>query len=94
MYKLPMPRVDKKRKLVCVYSSQLCMFEIRMITAKGKVSKMFAPEVAFTAEIRAAFRRFTVPFAQFRAVAGVQKSDYKSWNAYIEGIWRRATSRK
>lgn len=89
-----MPRVDKGRKLVCVYSSKLGMFEIRMITSKGRVSKMFAPQVAFTEDIREAFKRFTVPFARFRAVPGVEKSACKSWNGYIEAVWQRATSKK
>lgn len=83
-----MPRVDRKRKLVCVYSTELKMFEVRMITNKGLVSKMFAPEVAFTDDIREAFRRFSVPLAGFRAVANIHKEKYRSWNEYIQGVWK------
>lgn len=90
MNKTPMPRVDKKRKLVCVYSTTLKMFEVRMITNKGKVSKMFNPEVAFTDDIRNAFRRFTVPFAGFKSVPAVNKMKCTSWNDYIETVWRTA----
>lgn len=90
MTRPPMPRADKKRKLVCVYSTQLNMYEVRMITNKGKVAKTFAPQVAFTQDIRVAFRRFTVPLAGFRSVPDVHKEECRSWNDYIETVWRKA----
>lgn len=90
MTKQPMPRVDRKRKLVCVYSTQLGMFEIRMVTNKGKVSKMFNPQTAFTDDVRNAFKRFTVPFAGFKAVPSVNKAKCRSWNEYIETVWQSA----
>lgn len=86
----PLPRVDLKRKLVCVFSTGLQMFEVCSITNKGHVSKVFNPEVAFTTDINAAFGRFSVPFAGFRAVPGVDKTTFGSWNSWIEGIWAKA----
>lgn len=85
-----MPRVSKKRKLVCVYSVQLNMYEVRAITNKGKVSKSFAPQVAFTDDIHEAFRTFTVPFAGFKAVPRIDKYKCGSWNEYIERVWSAA----
>ncbi len=90
MNKAPMPRVDKKRKLVCVFSTQLRMFEVRMITNKGMVSKKFDPQTAFTDDVHIAFRRFSVPFAGFKSVPRVDKAKCKSWNEYIETVWRMA----
>lgn len=87
----PMPRVNKKHKLVYVYSTSLQMHEVRQITNKGVVSKMFAPQVSFAADIRDAFRTFTIPFAGFKAVPRIDKDKCKSWNDYIETVWRIAT---
>jgi len=85
-----MPRVDRKRKLVCVFSTELQCFEVRQITNKGLVSKVFNPQVFFTTDIKEAFRHFTVPFAKFRSVAGVDKNRYRSWNEYIQGVWAKS----
>ena len=86
----PLPRVNKKRQLVYVYCNQLQMHEVRAITNKGRVSKMFAPQTSFKQDIREAFRHFTVPFAGFRAVPRINKYQYKSWNEYIEAVWATA----
>lgn len=87
----PLPRVDRKRKLVCAYSTSLNMFEVRKVTSRGIVSKMFAPQKAFTDDIREAFRRFEgIPFAGFRSVPKVNKRKCTSWNAYIEAVWAAA----
>lgn len=90
MNRSPLPRVDKKRKLVYVYCASLKMHEVRMITNKGVVSKMFAPQTSFADDIRDAFRSFTVPFAAFRSVPRVDKRKANSWNGYIEMVWRAA----
>lgn len=87
----PLPRADIKHQFVVVYSAELNMFELRAITNKGKVSKAFAPQVAFTSDIREAFRKkFTVAFAPFRAVPGVDKGNCETWNEYIEKVWSQA----
>lgn len=85
-----MPRVDKKRKLVCVYCPPITMFQVLAVTNKGKVSKGIAPQWAFTTDVREAFRKFTVPFAKFRAVPGVDKGMCKTWNEYAEAVWAAA----
>lgn len=87
----PLPRADLKHGYVVVYSTELKMFELRAITNKGKVSKAFAPQVAFTSDIREAFRKkFTAAFAPFRAVPGVNKAHCQTWNEYIEKVWAQA----
>lgn len=90
MKRTPMPRVNKKYKLVCVYSTSLNMFEVVAITNKGKVSKMFAPQVAFTDDVHVAFKNFTVPFSGFKTVPAIRKDKCRSWNGYIETIWAAA----
>lgn len=90
MKRTPMPRVHKKRKLVCVYSYSLNMFEVRQITNKGLVSKKFDPQVAFTDDIHEAFQNFTVPFSGFRTVPRIDKYKFRSWNEYIQGVWAAA----
>jgi hypothetical protein len=91
--RIPIPRVDLKRKLVCVYSTQLSMFEVCQMTNKGTVSKMFKPQVAFTDDVHKAFKRFTVPFARFRIVAGVKRDQCKTWNEWIERVWQKANQK-
>lgn len=90
----PMPRVNIKRKMVCVYSTHLEMFDLVAITNKGKVSKMFARQTAFTIDIHEAFRKFTVPFAGFKAIPAIDKEKCKSWNHYIETVWAAANKSK
>lgn len=89
----PLPRVDQRRKLVMVYSTSLNMFEVNQITNKGLVSKAFAPQIAITDDIHQAFKRFTVPAAGFKAVPGVDKSLFKTWNEFIQGVWAKATGK-
>lgn len=94
MQRQPLPRAELKRKLVCVYSTELQMFEVRAITNKGKVSKQFAPITAFTQDVTKAFQRFRlagIPFAGFRTVGGVKKEECGSWNEFIEAVWLKAT---
>lgn len=89
----PLPRVDLKRKLVCVYSKSLGSFEVYAITQRGLVSKMFAPEISYKPTVEEAFRTFSVPFAGFRAIPAVDKKGFQTWNGYVEGVWAAANKK-
>lgn len=87
------PRVDKKKRLVCVHHDSLGMFEVYKINKKGKINKRIAPEFAFADDVDAAFRKMSYPRAGFRTVAGMQNASASSWIEYVELIWREANAK-
>jgi hypothetical protein len=91
-HKSPLPRVDKKRRLVCVYSPHLGMFDLYSINKKGLVNKSVAHQWAFTDDVKDAFRKFTVPFAKFRAIPKVSVRKFRTWHSYVEGVWFAANN--
>lgn len=92
--KNPLPRINKKLKMVCLYHSILKMFEVFTITDKGLVSRAIAPQSHFTDDVQEAFRHFQdVPFAGFKSVKGVDVTKYRTWNEYAEGVWTEANKK-
>ncbi|NIQ13614.1 MAG: hypothetical protein GTO02_04135 [Candidatus Dadabacteria bacterium] len=86
------PRVRKDKRLVCVYHESLECFEVYKITKKGKVSKKFEPRVAYTDDVKEAFRNIDVPLAGFRTVPKTSKLKdlAQTWDEYVEMIWAKA----
>lgn len=81
-------RVDRKRRLVCVYNHALGCFSVYKINKNGTVNQRIAPEIRFTDDVDEAFRTMPYPRAGFKTVSGVFADKYDSWNEFIEGVWR------
>lgn len=93
--KHPLPRIDKKRKQVCLYNPVIEMFQILHITDKGLVNKRIAFQYCFTNDVREAFRKFEGCFyASTRSVSGLKSKDYKTWNEYAEAVWIQGNTKK
>lgn len=88
------PRVHRKRKIVCLYSPNLNMFEILHITDKGLVSRKIATQSCFTDDIKHAFRQFNgIPLTGFRIVTGIDIRSYNTWNEYAEAVWQKTNKK-
>jgi hypothetical protein len=86
-------RVDKKRRLVCIFNHSLCCLSVYKINKNGTVNKRVAPEIRFTDDVDEAFRTMPYPRAGFKTVPGVYSFDYDSWNEFIEAVWREGETK-
>jgi hypothetical protein len=88
------PRVDIKRKLVCVHHSSLNMFEVYKMTNKGLVNKRISPEFSYTDDVDEAFRNMSYPRAQFKTVSGLKPpKEIDTWHKWVEYVWQQANKK-
>ena len=88
------PRVDKKRRLVCVHHRQLGCFEVYRINLNNTVNKSEHPVTTFAADWHEAIKKMPYPKAGFKTVKGMSKPKAKDWRGYIKEVWDASLKQK
>jgi hypothetical protein len=86
------PRVNKKKRLVCVHWHTLGMFEIVKINNKGTINKNYSSRTSFDPDMKTAFKKMGVPINGFKTVTGARKileAIKGKWEDYPAALWQK-----